>query len=123
MYYYVAVDLERPVNPKELTRIADGIADIWKRVGLELGLSPQKLNTIERNHHGNNGDASLDMLLKWREINIKVARSVLHQAIDYCRANRGTHLLIYDLNFVVVGLSNIIIFIILTFNIASHNFL
>ena len=88
--YCIVVDFKSPPSPKELGRIAAGIADIWKRVGLELGFFPQKLKAIEQNHPGDNDMASLDMLMAWREININVGRSVLYQAIEYCRANRGT---------------------------------
>ena len=85
---YVVVEI--PLTSDELRAISDEIADIWKDVGLELGLSPLKLDTIEQlrnlNHEVN---PSLDMLLKWKEANKNVSRRKLNQAIEECRGNRG----------------------------------
>ena len=78
------------MTPKELRKISVEIADIWKEVGLELGLPPYKLDTIKLNHPNENEKASLDMLLKWREVNKNVSREELNKAIKECRAKRGT---------------------------------
>ena len=84
------IDLEVPLTSDELRAISDEIADIWKGVGLELGLSPLKLDTIEQlcnlNHEVN---PSLDMLLKWKEANKNVSRRKLNQAIEECQDNGG----------------------------------
>ena len=78
------------LTPKELRKISVEIADIWKEVGLELDLPPYKLDTIKLNHPNENEKASLDMLLKWREVNKNVSRKELNKAIKECRAKRGT---------------------------------
>ena len=89
--YYI-VDIESQVTPPELRRISNDIADIWKEVGLELGLKQQKLNSIELDHPNHNTKASLDMLLHWRNVNINASRRVLKQAIKKCQTNRGTNI-------------------------------
>ena len=84
-------DFESELTPVELRKISDQIADIWKEVGLELGLDPRKLNTIKLDHPNNNAKASLYMLLRWKDMNEKTSRNVLYQAIESCRANRGIY--------------------------------
>ena len=63
----IVVDLEQPLNDRELWKYGDKIAHIWKRVGLEIGLSSTTLDTIELNHPNHNENAALDMLKKWKE--------------------------------------------------------
>ena len=82
-YVYVA-DIESPPTPSEIRKTSNQIADIWKEVGLELGLSPQKLDTIELDHPNHNAKASLDMLFTWRKENINASRDILNQAIKEC---------------------------------------
>ena len=86
--YFYCVDLESPLTFDELRAASDKIADIWRDVGLELGLSPLKLDTIEQLHNLNHKvNPSLDMLLKWKEANENVSRRKLNQAIKECRGN------------------------------------
>ena len=83
------VDLEIPLTSDELRAFSDKITDIWRDVGLELGLSPLKLDTIEQLHNLNHEvNPSLDMLLKWKETSKNVSRRKLNQAIEECQGNR-----------------------------------
>ena len=93
--FYIFADIESQPTPAELRRISNAIADIWKKVGLELGLRPQKLNSIELNHPNHNTKASLDMLLHWRGAKIHTSRRVLKQAIKKYQTNKGTNIYIY----------------------------
>ena len=88
----VTIDLDLPPQPIELGRISIKIADIWKRVGLELGLQPYQLNTIELNHPNHNENASLDMLLKWSDANKNATRRTLNQVIELCQNIGGMYL-------------------------------
>ena len=64
-------------------------------MGLELGLSPLKLDTIEQLHNLNHKvNPSLDMLLKWKEANKNVSRRKLRQAIKECQGNSSIGCLI-----------------------------
>jgi len=87
---YVA-DLDGQPDTKELRKICDENADIWKRVGLELGLKPHELKIIELNNPKSQVHACLDMLEKWKSKNTSsnASRRILHHAIKCCRANKG----------------------------------
>ena len=89
-----------PPTTIEFGRISGEITEIWKRVGLELGLKPHKLNTIELEHVNSKRNASLDMLFTWRDANINVSRRVLNQATERamkrCQANGGMYLLFFN---------------------------
>ena len=112
MYVYYA-DLDSPPTSIELGRISDEIADIWKRVGLELDLKLHKLNAIELNHPHFNKNASREMLFTWINAKINVSRRVLNKAIEYCRTNRGNtyspfynnYVHIYTLLAIIKGIS------------------
>ena len=80
----IFIDLEQPLNDRELRSYGDKIAYIWKRVGLELDLSSSTLDTIELDHPHHNKNAAIDMLKKWRETKNNPPRRVLHQAIEKC---------------------------------------
>ena len=80
-----AAYFESELTLVELRRISDEIADIWFEVGLELGLDQYKLNAIKLDHPNDNAKASLYMLLRWKDTNRQVSRSVLNQAIEKCR--------------------------------------
>ena len=82
------------MNSVELQKKSNDIADIWKKVGLELGLSPEKLNFIELNHPNHNAKASLDMLQHWQKVNTNASQEMLTQAIKECRDYEGIILLI-----------------------------
>ena len=81
-------DLDKPPNEKELGRISDKIAYMWRRVGIELGLEAYQLDTIESDYPKSCEKACLHMLFKWRELNNNVSRRVLSEAIKYCKLNR-----------------------------------
>ena len=88
----IAVDPELPLKDDELQRYADRIADIWKRIGLELDLEISTLNTIELSNPNNNEGAALQMLTTWKEMKGNPPRKVLQQAIEDCQAqaNKGS---------------------------------
>ena len=89
------VDPELPLKDYELQRYTDKIVDIWKRVGLKLGLKLSTLNAIELS---NPESAASEMLIKWKEMKNNPPRKVLHQAIDNCRAetNEGMYIVFYN---------------------------
>ena len=93
----IVVDLELPLNDRELWRYGDKIAHIWKRVGLELGLKSSAINAIELNHPHHNENAALAMLIKWKEAKSNPPRRILHQAIENCKtqAIRGMYIAAY----------------------------
>ena len=109
----IVTDPELPPKSIELGRIANEISDIWKEVGLELGLEKYKLDTIELNNPHHNEKSSLDMLFKWKSVNTKSSRKILSQAIKLCRvrvAAEGMYLFyttsygLYVCMFMLVGL-------------------
>ena len=80
----IFVDLELPLNNRELWSYGDKIAHIWKRVGLELGLRSSTVNAIEHDHPHHNKNSALAMLKEWRELKNNPPQRVLHQAIENC---------------------------------------
>ena len=105
VYFYI-VDIESQLTPAELQRISNEIADIWKEVGMELGLKLHKLNSIELNHPNYNTKASLNMLLHWRDVNLNASRRVLKQAIKKCQTNGGTNIVECYLYYLLLMLSD-----------------
>ena len=87
--YYITVGPELPPEDRELWRYAEKIVNIWKKVGLELGLTRSKLLVIEANNHDRNENAALDMLMKWKDVTKNPSQRVLHQAIENCRAQQA----------------------------------
>ena len=87
--YCTAVGPELPPEDRELWRYAEKIVNIWKKVGLELGLTRSKLLVIEANNHDRNENAALDMLMKWKDATKNPSQRVLHQAIENCRAQQA----------------------------------
>ena len=87
----VVVDPDLIPEETELCRIADEIKDIWKEVGIKLGLEERKLTKIAINNPGRDVMAAKDMLLTWNCINKKVSRRMLYQAIKWCRTNKGMY--------------------------------
>ena len=79
-------DFDKSPSTIELGKISCKIAYMWKRVGVMLGLETCHLNAIQKNHPNSCEDACLDMLIKWKELNINVSLGVLNQAIEYCQA-------------------------------------
>ena len=88
----IVVDPELPLKDDELQQYADRIADIWKRIGLELDLELSTLNTIELSNPNHNESAALQMLTTWKEMKGNPPRKVLQQAIEDCQAqaNKGS---------------------------------
>ena len=82
------LDHDKPPTTKELGRISNEIAYMWKRVGVELGLEGYRLNIIEKDYP-KSVDACFHMLQKWTELNRDVSNRVLYQAIEYCKDNKG----------------------------------
>ena len=80
----IFVDLELPLNDRELRSYGDKIAHIWKRVGLELGLRSSTVDAIELNHPHHNKNAAIDMLKEWRESKNNPPLRELYQAIENC---------------------------------------
>ena len=91
--YICVADSASPLTPNEIWKISNQIADIWKEIGLELGLNPQTLDTIELDHPNHNAKASLDMLFTWRKENIIASRSILNQVIKKYRTKKESRLL------------------------------
>ena len=83
------IDLELPLDDRELWSYGDETAHIWKRVGLELGLRSSALDTIELDHPHQNKNAAIDMLKKWRESKNNPPRVVLLQAIEKCKTQEA----------------------------------
>ena len=96
MVYIVCVtDLDKPPSDKDLERISNKIAYIWKRVGVKLGLEACRLHAIESDYSKSCKDACLHMLFEWRDLNNNVSRRVLDQAIKDCKNNREGIVCIY----------------------------
>ena len=93
--YCIAADPALPPKIVELGRIAGTIGGIWKRVGVELGLDPYKLDTIESDNPKDNENAALTMLRHWRQLDKNVSRKVLQKAIKHCRNKKGMYVTTY----------------------------
>ena len=93
--YCIAADPALPPKPVELERISCDIGDIWKRVGVHLGLKLYKLNTIESDNPKSNANAAWTMLQQWSQLNKNVSRNVLYQAIECCRNKKGMYVTTY----------------------------
>ena len=77
-------DFDKPPSDKELRRISNKIAYMWRRVGTELGLEAYRLDAIESDNPNSCQTACQRMLLKWKELNNNVSGRTLSQAIEYC---------------------------------------
>ena len=96
MYYiHCCIDLELPLEDRELWRCAYEIVDIWFQVGLELDLDSCKLKAIESNYLHRNEKAAIEMLIQWKQAKNNPPRRVLHQAVKHYRtqAIRGIYLM------------------------------
>lgn len=94
--YCIIVDPELPLKDYELQRNADKIVDIWKMLGVVLGLKLSTLNDIELRNPNNNERAALQMLTKWKKVKNNPPQKVLHQAIEDCKAQGNKDVFIYN---------------------------
>ena len=96
MYYiYCCIDLEVPLEDRDLRKCAYEIVDIWFQVGLALDLDSCKLKAIEVDYPNRNEKAAIEMLIQWKQAKNNPPRRVLHEAVKDCQtqARRGMYLM------------------------------